>query len=214
MDSVIEKITLYDVLGYAIPGYIFLIIAGFGYVINMDTSILTAYADYAGYIMFIFLILGYVGGIIISEVSRGIVSLFELFRDWIKKFRANSVSAVDTELVASALKKSKFVKQDETITEISKKYYRIMYSDIQTDATYKRIHNYASAKMMYKNLVMSFLMGLLWNCFAFPECDYLNILRVLCLVVVILFGIRWYRFDEKTRNYTVLWFVKKYISSE
>lgn len=37
---------------------------------------------------------------------------------------------------------------------------------------------------------------------------------MICLVMAIIFFIRWMRFRDKKVNYTVLWFVKKYKNSK
>lgn len=50
MDSAIEKITLYDLLGYTVPGLTFLVMASFRWYLQIPVEKLEQYSNYEGYI--------------------------------------------------------------------------------------------------------------------------------------------------------------------
>ena len=69
---------------------------------------------------------------------------------------------IDLEAIKAALKKSKLIQEEVTENDIkSGKYERLMYADVQINDKCKRIHNYVSAKIMYRNLMFSIVLSVL-----------------------------------------------------
>lgn len=119
--------------------------------------------------------------------------------------------------IRKALQKSGLITKDISQNQISDEYIQLMYSDIQTDTNYKRIHNYASAEVMYKNMTFALFFG---SASAFLISIYFKsfaedwVVSVVGVFLAIVFIRRRKRFDEKKKQYTVEWFVKKYNGKE
>lgn len=219
MDSVFEKITLYDLLGYMVPGSLFLILLYYGYCPNLEKGDLNLYEEYKGIISVCCVIGSYVCGIAISEIARWILTGIGhlLGKCCCIPGTVNGYDKLErdigTEIIKSALQNSHLVEINSGITgNIVGKYWNVMYSDIQSDADYKRIHNYASAATMYKNMAFALLGGGVWaSILRQPlQKDEITVSCVL-LFCVIIFVVRWARFEKKKERYAVMWFVKKHI---
>ena len=70
MDTLLEKITLYDFIGYTIPGGVFLGILVAEIRPVFLGKMLKDYEGYALYLFLVFWVLSYVCGICLSEISR------------------------------------------------------------------------------------------------------------------------------------------------
>lgn len=215
MESLVEKITLYDVIGYGIPGCIFLMLVVWGRKLYLLPQVIEAYENFSGAVIFAYLSFGYVIGILLSEISRIFVEILNSSLKIIypKRLKENSMEPfIKKKIVPVSTLREILTLQGLLINnvedaELIEKHMSVMYSDIQTDPDYKRIHNYASAATMYKNMSMTFLMGV----FAAGRYPVVfSEFSVICIVCSILFFLRWFRFEKKRNNYTVLWFVKKY----
>ena len=80
-----------------------------------------------------------------------------------------------------------------------------MYSEIQADSQYSRLHNYASAELLYKNMVV---VSVLAMGIGVGQQNMTEI--IIGAVSVVLFARRWIRFAERSRGYAICWFVQKY----
>lgn len=211
MESILEKLTLYDLLGYTIPGSMIIICNKFITFLNGQSdgqAIPYGYIEAGGMGLLIGIVLSYVLGIAISEVSGW---LFELIvkpdktYDWTEgrmKVTYNEVTA--------ALKKAGLLGSSESIGDRKEldNYLERMYADISIDQTYKRIHNYASALVLYRNLFLAFLISAIM---VFGLCAMDS--KPLCIFLIflsIIFFIRSIKFLNKKNKYTVWWFVQKY----
>lgn len=216
MESLLEKITLYDVIGYGIPGCVFLAIIAITKEVYLLPQVIQVYENFTAVVIFTCLVFGYVIGILMSEISRicvdivfGKITGFILVRI-LKKNCGNILiepQMVDLARLKSILVTRGVLKVNSNDNSLIEQHLSTMYSDIQTDSEYKRIHNYASAATMYKNMTMSFLSGGIAT-IVFSS-KYLNV-GVACIIGAMLYLVRWYRFEKKKNNYTVLWFMEKY----
>ena len=77
--------------------------------------------------------------------------------------------------------------------------------EIQADSQYSRLHNYASAELLYKNMVV---VSVLAMGIGVGQQNMTEI--IIGAVSVVLFARRWIRFAERSRGYTICWFVQKY----
>lgn len=97
---------------------------------------------------------------------------------------------------------------EDNINNKSEKYYMpYMYGTIQSCPEYKRIHNYKSAQVMYKNLALVLIAGgfVMWSNHIANDCIYMG-----SFLLGGLFMVRGYKFSKKTEKYTVIWFVDKF----
>lgn len=217
MDSVVEKITLYDLLGYMIPGSLFLIMLYHGCIFKITEDASNTYE---------IIICSYVCGMAISEVARWISKAIRVGLDNMNSSRISGVAkhfpgtkayyddlenGIGSAVIKKALQHSKLVENHIGSENLVPKYAKTMYSDIQTDPKYKRIHNYASAEVMYKNIAFAAFLGSVMTFgICFLKQDNKAIIIAAEIVVCIIFFIRWTRFEKKKEIYTVLWFIEKH----
>lgn len=218
MSTVIEKVTLYDILGYLIPGIVFEILIGLEITLefllkNEDMwrleSIEKYIIDMNGVVILILIVLGYCVGIMISELASSCERLLNskcLGKILLKKL------VIDPEVIKEALIKSKIVHAEPTENDIRLgKYDRAMYAALQINDKCKRIHNYVSAKILYRNLMFAAILSVFANCvlrkhgYDLFNTTYLG--WIFCISAGI-FGIRWIRFYLKCKEYTLHWFIE------
>lgn len=206
--EVLQKITLYDLLGYAVPGTVLVI--GAGACMLGETEDMSLYGDYAGYISAGIILLGYILGIAISEMSEFLGSFIKKTTWFQKKKRAGNL---DKEVVADALEKAGVLKNksDALSSEKLNSYSTYMYSEIQADSNYSRIHNYASAGLTCRNMALvALLLTIVW-------CMNLETHKICTgfagIFLAWMFLRRWRKQCWKKEEYTVNWFVQKHIKS-
>lgn len=205
--QLLEKITLYDILGYAMPGNLLLIALTGNKIPQMLKWIPKEMQNHMFYFILVFIVCGYFSGIALSEISNLLgKKLWE-----VKIVRKTTLPSL--EHISKALKNAGVVGKKEQISEddLREKYCSIIYNDIQTDVKYNRIHNYKSAELMYRNMIFVVFIGGIWIVFMYPlnGCIRLTVSLIMILFVS-LFYRRWLRFLEKTIRYPVEWFVLKY----
>ncbi len=226
MPSLIEKITLYDILGYCIPGSILIGLSGAAFLLENGgyKSFYDTYKESIGYGLLVLLVLGYVAGMLIAEITDIIIrSCKETLNYDVKE----ELRVIDFKCVEQALKKAKYISKDMKLRGVEDvlKYISGMYGDIQSDIKYNRIHNYSSSKLVCKNLAFVSFCGFLIvlnhfiQSFELMFCSDVNILKVILVisgwcVAGILFIRRWKKNYIKTNFYTVIWFIDKYNTSE
>lgn len=225
MSGIIEKITLYDLLGYALPGSMFLGMAVFTFLAaNGDLKdVYDTYKGGAGYFFTVLLVLGYAAGMLISEITDIIAGFFRESLDYelkqeLKKKKINERQA------EHVLKKAGYMKPEDRISSLDQllPYIASMYGVIQTDAKYSRLHNYASARLICKNMafvcfsgtgmVMALILKVSNQAADLRIVQMAAELAIPC-VMCLLFIRRWKRMFIKTQLYTVVWFLEKNISS-
>lgn len=207
MSNIIEKITLYDLLGYTVPGTILLSIWGYVYLvsINQEVRFFICYRNYAGYLLAALVVLGYVIGIAMSEITYIVAGKIEKMK-WFKS--ENEINKIGHTVIARALKQAGMISNENEIPnmEAVEKYMRYMYGIIQVDTKYGRLHNYASSELICRNMS-----------FAAFTCG-IAVFIVAREWIVILCGIiltgaylcRWRKQYWRKKFYVVSWFVEKY----
>lgn len=201
--EVLQKLTLYDLLGYALPGCVLL------FSLSTENSEDLTKMEVGGVLLFI--AFGFLTGIMISEFMRWVEMLIGKF---IAKKQWNAIwnkYALSCERMERALKKAHILDRIENVTDnmIFSKYKTAIYADIQADSKYSRIHNYASLALLCKNMflvtVICVIDGIIKNSF---EEGLFGAIGLCC------FGIRWQRFSSKKIGYAICWFLEKYDGDE
>ncbi len=224
MDSVFEKITLYDILGYLFPGCILMLILMYAEKDQLLTS-LVQWEDHTGILCVTFILISYLFGMALSELMRLIsripkaVHLRSRNQEELPENKTGRWSGKEEMKAQVARAFAAYgIYADETearekIEADSEGWHsRYMYGCIQTDANYKRIHNYASALVMYKNLAGALFTGGLVCLFLLNPAEHLFGF-VLCFILGFLFYMRYLRFQKKQKQYVAMWFVDKYLLS-
>ena len=213
MDSIIEKITLYELLEYMLSGSVLLMIIIGGCYPDFPEELPVLYEKYTGAFYLAFAVASYVLGIALSELSKlafaGVRKLAGRFGGRSRMEAAFYESGLDMKQVVEALKKSGVT--DETLksadVNILKRYMPYIHGIVQVSAEYKRIHNYSSAYTLYKNLSLAFLLGMAaWYMLGILD----RRAAVIGVLLSIVLGKRAIRFDRKKNQYTLIWFVDKF----
>lgn len=216
MNSVIEKITLYDFFGYLLPGMTFLSLLAVSFFCYFGTSMPQALSNCNSILITLFLLWGFLCGIILSELARRILNGIEkaFFKETYEEKAVRS-AGIDESQMNKLLKKtgiinSKSASRKKDIVS----YLPMIYADIQTDDKYKRIHNYASSETMYKNLAAALFFGGMPEFIFLLLSEYHTCLKVVVILIwlasVMVLILRYYRFRLKKYVYSILWFVDKY----
>ncbi len=204
MNSVFEKVTLYDLLGYMVPGAVFVLLGITEPLFRLGSDEQKILSDFEGYFMTVFVIISYTSGIVLSEIARWVSCLID-------KVFGRKYTFENTEAVKLALEKSHLVDRQKLQGALdSRKYFKIMYGVIQQEKDYGRIHGYASSEILYKNLAMAFGLNAILR-IGFSKIYSVPGGIIICSAIAVIFFIRWRRFRDKKVKYTELWFRKKYI---
>ena len=210
MESTLQKITLYDILGYLLPGSAFLILVLYGMGEEKLSVFLGQWADDQGVLYFAFFVAAYLVGIVLSEIMRWIWPVIR------KLYKKRPETGLSDEEIAEALKKSGKLEGKGEIKrkvreDLDSYYMQYMYGIIQKSEDNKRIHNYASAQVLYKNVSGALFLGALFSIiFGHGAAIWLY---AACFFMSIVFLIREARFEQKKNKYTVIWFVEKYLGN-
>ena len=210
MDTFLERVTFYDLYGYTVPGSFFLLMIISPYFSDI-LRILEKYEKIGIYIFALVILLSFIFGILISEISH---YLFYKYLN-IRKIRFShlhiaNLGIPERKLLHALIRAGLCSMDRRSALDILPKAIPYIYSDIQSDTTYNRIHNYASCEVLYRNLALA-LAGTL--VLTIMQSGVSRQTAVSCL----LFGIstwlmlrRAYRFMVKKEQYAVYWFVEKY----
>lgn len=193
--ELLQKITLYDILGYTFPGCTLLYIWNYSKISEVRQE--------SFFFIGMFLVLGFVLGIIVSE--SGVILCDCLAEKFEKNFIDNIKIPLD--VIERAFLKSGIISVTSTdfSLKIVKERFPEIYADIQTDKNYSRLHNYASAELLYRNMaVVSMVCGIKYAC----EVEKFEL--AVCVVSCTLFFRRWWRFYKKKNSYCLAWYVQKY----
>lgn len=217
MNSIIEKITLYDFFGYLIPGSVFMSLLLVRLIQELGSDGLTDLKDFKSQLTVLFLLWSFLSGLILSELARVISDFVD--KRGLKDRYVNSVKKaanIDESMLKEAIKKSKLVENGDLIQNTNLlNYLPMIYGTIQSDEKYKRLHNYASSETMYKNLTAAVLLGGIPEILFLPQklqCGIIAGIVVVWIFSVILLMRRYYRFRIKKSAYSLIWFIEKYQS--
>lgn len=217
MNSIIEKITLYDFFGYLIPGSVFMSLLLVRLIQELGSDGLTDLKDFKSQLTVLFLLWSFLSGLILSELARVISDFVD--KRGLKDRYVNSVKKaanIDESMLKEAIKKSKLVENGDLIQNTDLlNYLPMIYGTVQSDEKYKRLHNYASSETMYKNLTAAVLLGGIPEILFLPQklqCGIIAGIVVVWILSVILLMRRYYRFRIKKSAYSLIWFIEKYQS--
>lgn len=217
MNSIIEKITLYDFFGYLIPGSVFMSLLLVRLIQELGSDGLTDLKDFKSQLTVLFLLWSFLSGLILSELARVISDFVD--KRGLKDTYVNSVKKaanIDGSMLKEAIKKSKLVENGDLIQNTNLlNYLPMIYGTVQSDEKYKRLHNYASSETMYKNLTAAVLLGGIPEILFLPQklqCGIIAGIVVVWIFSVILLMRRYYRFRIKKSAYSLIWFIEKYQS--
>lgn len=215
MNSIIEKITLYDFFGYLIPGSVFMSLLSVRIIQEVGSDVLTDLQNFKSQLTVFFLLWSFLSGLILSELARVISDIVDKLG--LKNKYVDSVkdtANIDEPMLKEAMQKSKLAENGDNIQYADLlKYLPMIYGAVQSDEKYKRLHNYASSEIMYKNLTVAVFLG------GIPEILFLpqklqgwsmKGIFVVWILSVILLMHRYYRFRIKKSVYSLIWFVEKY----
>ena len=158
------------------------------------------------------ILLSFVTGILISEIAHRI--FYTILNKYTLRFshlEMNKLKLPES-LAVNALKHlGVYVTDACKISEEIQKNLFYIYGEIQVDSKYKRIHNYASCEVLYRNMAMSLCVLEIFVIFARNmETHYKIWISLLFIIGAILMAIRAYRFMIKKELYAVYWFIEKY----
>lgn len=213
MDSIIEKITLYDLLAYMLSGSVLLLMILGGSYPLLPKGFLSAYAEYTGAFYLAFAVGSYVAGLALSEISGPVFAIIRKAGMRIggkgRKEEAFYGSGLDGKQMAKALIKAGLA--DKTLesadADLLKRYMPYMYGIVQASEEHKRIHNYSSAYTLYKNLSLAFALGMaVWYRLGILDGRAAAIGTLLAAAL----GSRAIRFGRKKNQYTLIWFADKF----
>ncbi len=212
MDGVLEKITLYDILGYLVPGSLLMVlILGGGIGREKMLSYLGQWGDYKGVLYFTFLLLSYLVGIVLSEVMAWFWKC-KLFKVLIQKVRKclgkeNKIfEIISTEQIVNALQNSgisgdRVLLKSQVENSFMERYFSYVYGIVQKCDDCKRVHNYASAYVLYKNVAGALIFGGIAVLYNNIENGWIGIL---CVVMSVVFVIRGVEFQDKRNGYAII----------
>ena len=210
--ELLQKLTLYDLLGYTIPGIIFLwCCVGNGFLYD-----LVLLEDNGTVYWLVMVIIGYIAGMAIAEIME----FFTKMIGWLcERFKLDKkywnylckVYGISKAELKRALKEAKQdgIEQCNGAGKILKKYRSYIFSDIQTDEKYSRLHNYASAELLCRNMMAVFIAALVMELQApaLPEV-------VICIIGTVCFAFRFMQFKERKMGYAACWFIQKHMVSK
>jgi len=200
--ELLQKITLYDLLGYTVPGCVFILLCG-----GKDVTELMQGRDWNGssaFLIIAWICCGYILGIVAAECMEWILKIMkcsEISHEMYKKFN------ISDDRMHRSLKNAGIIKETEGKSgwELYRQHQGEIYAKIQVNQKYFRIHNYASAVLLYKNMILVSVFGV----FSFI-CKKNMPGIALSLVCTVCFSKRWKRFYEKKYGYCLGWFLEEY----
>lgn len=208
--ELLQKLTLYDLFGYTLPG----VLAVWLYLYGGDMARMDGFSVGS---LCMLVILGYVAGALITEVAErlewAIEKIINKKAKWEnythEKFWCGICEnyKVSKDMVTHALEQAKVTDYDQSfpVDVLVKDYATYMYSEIQASPEYDRLDTYASAELLYKNM---FLVSLFTIGLGICRQQYVQI--VIGVLGAVFFAIRRVRFAERSRGYAISWFIQKY----
>lgn len=200
--DLLQKFTLYDLLGYTVPGCILIWVCGesgikwFSWV--KDTG------EAGTWTIFMLLCLGYILGIVMAEFMEWILRKTGGLKISLEAFEKYNVN---DNRIRQALQNAGMIDEKEQGSGFALfiKYKGEMYSRIQAQDKYQRIHNYASSELLCKNMIFVSFIFLLNSVF---KVDISGI--ILGIIIFLCFLTRRKNFQEKKMGYCLGWFLNEY----
>lgn len=206
MEKLLEKITLYDFLGFTLPGSILT------YTLYCCTSELPREMIQAIHNVWIkaaaFLMVSYVCGICLSELSKCMIKALQTI------FKPSSPANSQIDAAIQQYLQS-FLKTNNSLSLEEETAIRMIYAIIQTDPKYQRVHNYNSMKSLYKNLFGLF--SLLGCYFLIDTFYHFSQIHLSGFIIFGLFFFSWlmyHRYNQATSHlhlYLKSWMIDKMI---
>ena len=186
MNSIIEKVTLYDFFGYFVPGLTFISFIFMALIDKTDESVLTLFKNYSSICWMAIVLAGFIFGIILSEIARILSDLIDsLQKSKYAKIVLTKLK-IDIRTIGRALEKGGLSCSADVVTE----------------------NNFSSSVMMYKNLSAAiFIGGAMFFCIV-QNWSWKSIIIWIIAVVVLVH--RYSRIKVRKDVYTIIWFVDKY----
>lgn len=165
-----------------------------------------------------FIVGGYCLGLILSEGSM----LINKKLGYENKIEYDNRAITDEILKKAILNTGLVEKQeleqrlsDEGTEDPQKIYGNLMYALLQHDEKYKRIHNYGSGKLMYRNLCGAMIVGGIYIIYRIFRMKWFHIWVIVCGIIYILgIGVlhsRYKKYCAKSQEYVRVWFAEKYL---
>ena len=225
MGSMLEKITLYDILGYLLPGCLLETIVCLEYMLEkwvLADGVLERIKEileqFNSFFVVAFIIGGYCLGLILSECSAWANRKL----GYENKIKYDN-RAITDDVLKKAILSTGLVEKKELERRLRTKniknpqviYGTLMYALLQHDEKYKRIHNYRSGKLMYRNLCGAMVIGGLYVICRIVKMKWFYIWMLFCGVIYVV-GIgflhsRYKKYCAKSQEYARVWFVEKYL---
>lgn len=210
MDSVLEKITLYDILGYLLPGSVLTLLVIAGMTPEARLSLFGQWEESSFFLKLGIFIFCYLAGIVLSEVTEWL----QMLTDRLRRKRGGRYKGLPEHMeaqVVSALTRSGIREGEDDIKnklqEDKDAYSWYMYGVIHNRPDCRRVHNYGSAYVMCRNTAAALLVGATVMFFG----GNVGSGRYACfLLTCILFAVRGHRFRVKRDRYVMLCFVDRF----
>lgn len=208
--EIVQKITIYDILGYTFPG---IILIG-ALIVRYHCKFVFVNFD-NGYVIAFIVILGYALGMVNAQLSKLMEWFVKQCKDGDNESTKKEIDRLGCATITKAMKKAGIIEPNRK--ELSRKeienYFTYIFADIQIDPVYSRVHNYASSELVCRNMsVVFFISTLLTYRVQTLICDELWVL--LGMGASILFLKRYIMNKERKEDYTIDWFVQKYLAQE
>ena len=176
--------------------------------------------EYNGIVIMGILVVSYAIGLALSEVSK-----LRFFLKLLLKVKFIKTEPTDTNIVKEVLEYvdeadiKKALKKEQADYQINMKDLAYIYSVIQVENDYKRIHNYSSAQVMSRNFAMANIIGclvvvgmmILKKCFNVLDngflCRYEIFFACLLVGISFLMARRCENFARKKYFYSVSWYI-------
>lgn len=205
MSEVIQKITLYDLLGYTIPGTILVSVSIYLFYFKDLLNLITNYDQFAGYLFAALIVSGYICGLAIAEVFAILFSL-PVKSKWFSK--GNGIEDIGYDIISDALTRAGILKNSTRIQDLrsTMKYMGYIYGIIQADSKYSRLHNYASLELVCGN--MAIVSIACFGLYAYAVGKWQMVM--IGLLFGCIFFANYHKLYWRKHFYVLCWFVEKY----
>ena len=222
MDSIFEKITLYDILGYGFPGFFFLLLVLIEFYGLVPSATIRLLKNHEGLLVASIVVVSHTLGVILSEASKMLTRFVSKNKQLIAGkdivTRKAIINDINKDIYLRKSLKLALKNSGVLYPGITKESLGYIYSVIQTDSNFSRIHVYASASVMCRNVATASLLGSILligrvlNELRLNQTFliYKSIFAVCLFMCFLLMLGRTKRFEYKKYYYAVNLFVHKY----
>ena len=233
MEAVVEKVTLYDLLGYAFPGFFMLFILLIDFFNVIPDATINLVKDHSGIFVVALIVLSHIVGVLLSETGKKM----NILKRAIQRIPVLKEKSSNSESVSRNKKAIYFERALESVNKEDLKFalsksgssYDIndehtadyIYSVIQVNPEFSRIHTYASAEVMSRNIATACLIGgflalilCVFRSLKWFDNGYRCQFQLLAMIVLFLCSWLMYQrsitFGEKKMLYATNWFIFKF----